>query len=281
MPTRTHLRRIKAALYKTSIALAAAALPLLLACGGDAHSAQNTAHHPRAHSADKGHHEHGGEPHDKREAPGGHAHGKAAHEHGGHHGGPLVHRFEKAEEWAPIFDDPARDAWQRPADVIAALRITDGMTVVDLGAGTGYFLPHLARAVGPKGAVIGLDIEPDMVRYMRERAAREKLANVRAEVAKMDDPGLAAASVHRILIVDTWHHIPARPEYAAKLKAALAPGGLVAVVDFTMDSTHGPPKHHRIKPEQVEDELRKGGLAAETITEPLPDQYIVVGRRDP
>lgn len=211
-----------------------------------------------------------------------HSHGDPhGDSHGGAHKGPLVHRFEDAEKWAPLFDDPARDAWQRPADVVAALRIEAGMTVADLGAGTGYFEPHLARAVGPSGAVLALDIEPDMVRYLRERAAREKLANVRPALVPLDDPALAPGSVDRILIVDTWHHIADRAAYARKLRAALRPGGAVAIVDFTLDSERGPPKHHRTPPDTVIAELSAAGLSGEVIEEPLPDQYIVIGKAKP
>jgi SAM-dependent methyltransferase len=205
---------------------------------------------------------------------------ESEHHHDHDHGhGPLVHRFEKADVWAKEFDDPARDAWQRPADVIAAMHIDPGMRVVDLGAGTGYFLPHLSRAVGPSGQVIALDIEPDMVRYMRERAAREKLLNVEPRVVPLDDPQLPPASVDRILIADTWHHIDGRGAYTKKLAAALAPGGKVLIVDFTLEAQHGPPKHHRLPPEQVAKELADAGLAAEILEEPLPDQYIVAGTK--
>jgi SAM-dependent methyltransferase len=202
-----------------------------------------------------------------------------AHRHQGHHGGPLVHRFERAEDWAPELDDPARDAWQHPAEVIAIMAIRPGMTVVDLGAGTGYFLRHLSAAAGSSGAVIALDVEADMVRYMTERAAREGLTNVTARLVPFDDPGLAPETADRILIVDTWHHIADRGRYAAKLAAALRPGGAVLVVDFTHDTTRGPPKEHRLRPEEVAAELRAGGLLTETAREELPDQYIVVGRR--
>ena len=201
-----------------------------------------------------------------------------AHAHAHAHGdGPLVHRFERADEWAPRFDDPARDAWQKPADIIAIMKITPGMTVADLGAGTGYFLPHLARAVGPSGKVLGLDIEADMVRYMTERAAREGLAHVEARQVLHDDPKLAPGSVDRILIVDTWHHIPARERYADRLASALRPGGIVVIVDFTMETRRGPPPKHRIPAEQVVAELRAAGLSAEAIDERIPDQYVVVG----
>jgi SAM-dependent methyltransferase len=152
------------------------------------------------------------------------------------------------------------------------------MRVADLGAGTGYFLPHLSRAVGPKGKVLGLDIEPDMVRYMNERAAREGLANVEARVVPGDGPGLAPASVDRVMIVDTWHHIPERVAYAQKLRAALAPGGAVYVVDFKKEAKHGPPPSHRLAPEDVMKELAAAGLSVEKVDVALPEQWVVAGK---
>jgi ubiquinone/menaquinone biosynthesis C-methylase UbiE len=213
-------------------------------------------------------------------APGDPSHDEAhaGHVHEGAHE-PLVHRFEHAEQWAKTFDDPARDAWQMPAEVVARLELRAGMTVADVGAGTGYFMPYLSRAVGPQGRVLALDVEPDMVRYLGERAAREALSNVQARVVAVDDPGLASGSVDRILIVDTWHHIPNRVIYAKKLGKALSPGGALAIVDFTIEAKHGPPPHHRLPPEEVVKELTQAGLAATIVAEDLPEQYIVVGRR--
>lgn len=196
----------------------------------------------------------------------------------GHHDehGPLVHRFQHAEDWAKEFDDPQRDAWQKPKDVIDAMDIKPGMTVADLGAGTGYFEPWLSRAVGDSGGVLALDIEPDMVRYMNERMAREKLANVHPAIVALDDPKLPAGSVDRVLIVDTWHHVPERAAYAAKLRAGLKAGGKVFIVDFKLDAKHGPPKHHRLAPEDVAKELAAVGLTSRVLTSSLPEQYIVV-----
>src|SRR5690606_10604633 len=112
------------------------------------------------------------------------------------------------------------DAWQKPDEVVALLELAPGMTVVDLGAGTGYFLGRLSRAVGPGGAVIATDVEPDMVRHMGERIAREGLANARAILAPADGVGVPDGSADRILIVDVWHHVPERARYAAALARA-------------------------------------------------------------
>ena len=193
----------------------------------------------------------------------------------------MEHRFEHADEWARQFDDPLRVEWQQPDKVVGALELQTGMTVADIGAGTGYFESRLAKAVGPSGSVIAVDIEADMVRYMRERVAREHTPNVVPQQGAADDPKLAAASVDRILIVDTWHHIGDREAYSKKLAAALKPGGAVFVVDFTHESDKGPPPEHRIPPEQVAKELASAGLTTSVVAVGLPDQFVIKAAASP
>ena len=94
-----------------------------------------------------------------------------------------------------------------------------------------------------------------------------------------DDPELEPASVDRVLIVNTWHHIGARGDYAHKLLTALKPGGKIYIVDFTHDSPSGPPVEERLAPEQVIADLVAGGFEADTLDETLPRQYVVMGRR--
>ena len=87
------------------------------------------------------------------------------------------------------FDDPRRDEWQKPHEVIQALALKPDAVVADIGSGTGYFAVRLANMV-PKGRVYGVDIEPDMVKYLAERAKREKRGNVTAVAGVPDDPKL-------------------------------------------------------------------------------------------
>ncbi len=203
-----------------------------------------------------------------------------AHHAGAESGDPHHHDFSDVDRFAAIFDAPDRDAWQRPDEVVSLLSITQGMTVADLGTGTGYFLARLSAAVGERGQVVALDVEPAMIEHVRQRAERENLPNVQARAVSASDPGLAAASVDRILIVDTWHHLADRRAYAAKLRQALRPGGAVLVVDFTLDSPHGPPASMRVPPETVREELEAAGLRAEIVAgEELPMQYVVRGAR--
>src|SRR3990170_1315402 len=92
---------------------------------------------------------------------------------------PRQHSFSGAQHWARVFDDPARDEWQKPHEVIQALNLAPDAVVADIGSGTGYFSIRLAHFV-PKGRVFGGDIEPDMGKYLAERAKREGLTNVTA-----------------------------------------------------------------------------------------------------
>lgn len=202
--------------------------------------------------------------------PGAH---EGAHGYGRMHAMP--HSFEGAEKWAKHFDDPERDAWQKPVEVVKLMDIAPGTTVADVGAGTGYFLGYLSEAVGPKGKVLGLDLEPDMVEYMTQRAKKEGWKNVEAAEVAADDPGLEPGSTDRVLIVDTWHHIGDRKAYAAKLAAGLSAEGAIYVVDFTKDSPEGPPAAHRLSAEVVIAELESAGLEAEVLEESLPNQYVV------
>lgn len=200
---------------------------------------------------------------------------------GAHHGhGAGHHGFTDAQAWAPVFDDPARDAWQRPGDVLRALELSPAMRVADIGAGTGYFAVRLARAV-PAGEVIATDIEPDMVRYLNERARREGLPNLRAVRATHAASGLTADSVDRILIVHVWHHLDDRVAYARELAAALKPGGKLFIVEFALAAKRGPPANLRLAPETLVAELEAAGLRAKLSPVALPEQYLVEAARPP
>jgi SAM-dependent methyltransferase len=186
------------------------------------------------------------------------------------------HRFDNAEKWAREFDDPKRDAWQKPHEVIQALALKPDAVVADIGSGTGYFAVRLAHMV-PKGKVYGLDTEPDMVKYLAERAKREGLRNLISSKAEAGDPRLPEKA-DLVILVDVYHHIDGRDAYFGRLRASLKPGGRVAIIDFRMDSPDGPPKAARIAPEQVMVELKRAGYALEKEHAFLPNQYFLVFR---
>lgn len=189
------------------------------------------------------------------------------------------HTFRDAEKWAHVFDDPQRDAWQKPHEVIQALALQPEARVADLGAGTGYFAARLANML-PRGRVYAVDIEPDMVRYLEARAKREGLANVLALEGKPDDPRLPA-KVDLVLLVDVYHHIEDRARYFRRLRLSLRPGGRIAIIDFKLDSPEGPPRAARVAPETVKAEMGAAGYAAAAEHSFLPYQYFLVFRPAP
>jgi len=182
--------------------------------------------------------------------------------------------FTGAEKWARVFDDPERDAWQKPDEVIRTLKLPADATVADIGAGTGYFAVRLARAV-PKGRIFAVDAEPDMVRYLGERAQREGLANLIPVQAGPDDPKLPAP-VDVVLLVSTYHHIPARVEYFRRLRGSLRPGARVAIVDYHPDAPTGPPPAMRVASGTATEELARAGYVLVGTHSLLPYQYFLV-----
>ncbi|MDB4930473.1 MAG: Methyltransferase type 11, partial [Myxococcaceae bacterium] len=170
-----------------------------------------------------------------------HAHDPSTHHH--------PHPFADADRSAQLLDDPSRDEWQRPDEVVRALGLAPSMTVADVGAGTGYFAMRLARAV-PQGQVIATDLEPDMVRHLGERARREHLPKLRAVLATPTSSGIRRGEVDAILVVHVWHHVADRAALARDLAAALKHGGRLWVVDFARDAERGPPPEMRLAPER-------------------------------
>ena len=171
----------------------------------------------------------------------------------------MDHGFSGAEQWAKSFDDPKRDASQKPREVIDALALKPDSVIADIGSGTGYFAVRFARMV-PKGRVYGVDIEPDMVKYLAERADRESLKNLNALMGTPTDPRLPEKA-DLIVMVNVFHHIADRERYFRNLRGSLKPGGRIAIIDHNMDSREGPPRSARIAPERVKAELKSAGYA--------------------
>lgn len=184
------------------------------------------------------------------------------------------HRFEDAERWAHVFDDPRREEWQKPHDVIRALALRPDAVVADIGAGTGYFTVRLARML-PQGRVLAVDVEPSMVKHLAERAKKEKLSNV-AAVQGVPTSARLPEPVDLALLVDVYHHIDERTAYFRDLRPSLKPGGRLAIIDFRMDSKLGPPRSARIARERVVSELKDAGYSLAAEHGFLPNQYFLV-----
>jgi arsenite methyltransferase len=185
------------------------------------------------------------------------------------------HGFQNTRYWARAFESPERAKWQKPDQVVSALNLKTGQTVVDIGAGTGYFTRRFARAVGPSGKAIGLDIEPGMIEYMHADAKKLNLSNYQARLVKPDDPELAPRSVDLIFFCDVLHHIDDRVAYLRKLEPALKPGGHVAVIDFKKTAPLGPPAAMKIPVQEMIAQFNKAGYRVVSNHQFLPYQYFL------
>jgi cyclopropane fatty-acyl-phospholipid synthase-like methyltransferase len=174
------------------------------------------------------------------------------------------------------FDDPARDDWQKPDEVLAALSLQSGQVVADIGAGTGYFTLRLAKhEAAPK--VYAVDIEASLLNHIRQRAEKESLSNVQAIQGSATSPNLPEP-VDRVLMVNTYHHIAGRVGYFGELRKSLKPGALVAIIDWKKGGKMGPHREHRFTAGEITAELEKSGFERAAQHGFLPNQEFLVFR---
>ena len=178
-----------------------------------------------------------------------------------------------------LLERPERDAYQKPDEVMTALAFRPGERVADIGAGSGYFARRISKAVGPAGVVWAIDIAPEVLEYLEGRARREGLANIRIQRVQPDDPQLPAGGVDTILMVDTLHYVKERAAYARRLKAGLAPGGRVVVIDFVPkppeERPWGPPPEQKMSREEVDAAMAEAGLVPARVHGFLTEQFFV------
>jgi ubiquinone/menaquinone biosynthesis C-methylase UbiE/rhodanese-related sulfurtransferase len=172
----------------------------------------------------------------------------------------------------PVHDHAADDVWRKPDEVVTALQLGNGMTVVDLGAGAGVFTRRFARAIGPAGRAIGLDVDPDAIAAMTKDAASAGLANYGARLVKPDDPAIPAASADVVFLSNAYHHIEDRVAYFTRLRPSLKPGGRLVVVDFAPGQMGDMAHPDR---QQVERELNAAGYRLARTHEFLPRQFFL------
>ncbi len=180
-------------------------------------------------------------------------------------------------EYIKALEDPARDAWQQPDQVIESLGLHLGDEVADLGAGSGYFTIRLAREVGESGKVYAVDIDQKMLDYIDQRAQKEKLDNIQTILADPDDPKLGSHSVDLIFVCDVLHHIHNRDKYYPKLYRALRLGGRLMDIDFQKRKLPvGPPVEMKIDKKDCIKEIEAAGFHFAQEFDFLKYQYFLV-----
>jgi ubiquinone/menaquinone biosynthesis C-methylase UbiE len=192
----------------------------------------------------------------------------AAQRHGEHQ---MTH---DASEYAKRLDDPLRDSWQKPHEVVTALALKPDEVVADIGAGTGYFSKRFARHAGK---VFAVDIDPKLLQMASVGAP----PNMTTLLAAPDDPKLQQGTADTVFFCDVLHHIEGRAAYLKRVRAALKPGGRLVVIDFHKRETPvGPTVGMRIAEADMIKEIEAAGFVKTKEFAILPYQYFLEFRRD-
>lgn len=191
-------------------------------------------------------------------------------------------RFKHTESHK--LEDPERLISLPPAEVISLLQLRPGVSVADIGAGTGYFAIPIAREIQPGGRVAAVDVEPEMLAKLRAKldqpGAPENIDLVEGEAAGTT---LAAGSYDVVLLANVWHEVDSRQATLSEARRILRQGGRLAIVDWRTDVEipPGPRIEHRVAPEQTRIELEQARWTVNQITNVGLQRYMVLaGRRD-
>jgi len=156
------------------------------------------------------------------------------------------------------------------------LKLEAGDVACDVGAGNGYHSLRMARLVGPKGRVVAVDIQPEMLALLQQRAEREKVENVKTVLGEPGDPKLEPASCDLVLLVDVYHEFAQPAEMLGHLKRALKPGGSIALVEFRANDPNVPIKPlHTMTKAQMKKELAASGFEPVRSFDELPWQHLI------
>ena len=160
-----------------------------------------------------------------------------------------------------IFDSPGREDRLQINRVMDILGIAPGKAVADIGAGSGWFTVRAAKRMSGRGLVYAVDINPEAIRYVDDRARKEQLQNVKTILGQADNPLLPARSVDAVLLLKTYHEVAQPVALLQNLRAALRPGAKVGVID-----RNGNGENHGVGRDVVIREAKQAGYK-------LIDQY--------
>lgn len=180
-------------------------------------------------------------------------------------------------EGADWLERPEREQEEAPSRAIDALGLRPGQVVADVGAGSGYYTVRLSRAVGPSGRVIASDLQPEMLSLLERRLKKERLTNVELVRAAESDPRLPAGACDLVLLVDVYHELAQPQAVLRAIKASLAPGGRLVLVEFRKESAWVPIREeHKMSVAEARLELEAEGFRFDRVIDVLPWQHILV-----
>jgi len=188
-------------------------------------------------------------------------------------------RFANVMGWqgAEWLERSERDLEEEPEKALDALGPLTGLTVADVGAGSGYFTVRLASRVGAKGRVYASDLQPEMLKMLAARLARERITNVTAVHGAADDPKLPAASLDLVLMVDVYHEFSEPQKMLRGLRAALKPDGRLVLLEYRKEDPDVPIRfEHKMSVAEARVELEAEGLMLSKVDDRLPRQHILI-----
>ena len=201
----------------------------------------------------------------------------AAQDEASRTGGEIHAHLHSANAKIRFLEDPQRDEYQKPQEVMKALDLKKGEVIADVGAGSGYFAFRLAQHVEEGGRIYAVDVNPDTIRHMNRRIRDMGAKNLVTILADPDDPLLPFNSVDRFFLCNTWHHIERQTEYLALMKRMLKPAGQVVMIDFHKKPLPaGPPVGMKIAREDLICQMEDNGFRLMREHNFLPFQYFLV-----
>ncbi len=153
-----------------------------------------------------------------------------------------------------VFDAPGRDERLQINRVMDMLGIQPGKNVADIGAGSGWFTVRASRRVTSAGTVYAVDINPDAIHYIDERAKQEQLQNIKTILSKPDDPQLPSDSIDALLLLKTYHEVAHPVTLLRNLRSSLKPGARIGIID-----RDGNGKNHGVNKDVVVREATQAG----------------------
>ena len=189
--------------------------------------------------------------------------------------------FEEVADYIAFLEREDRALWQKPDEIVAALNLSGDETVLDLGAGSGYFTFRFARAL-PRGLVLATDTEPEMVRHIHHQVLADGMENVRVELVEPGDPDVPAAT-DVVFICDVLHHVPEPGAWLGKIADQLSPEARLVLIEFKEGALpEGPPEAMKISRQALVDLASGAGLRLDVEHDDLlPYQTFLVFRRAP
>ena len=181
---------------------------------------------------------------------------------------------------APWLIRENRENEERCSLMLASLGVKRGMTVCDMGCGNGFYSVQLAKLVGESGKVLGVDIQPEMLKMLEERAAGAEVTNIEGILGSLIDPKLPAGQVDLILCVDVYHEFSHPEQMLAAMRKALTPTGRLVLVEFRAEDPKVPIKPlHKMSKAQILKELSPNGFKLVAEFDKLPWQHMMFFER--